>query len=131
MDKEGCFNETTACFYAANVVLAMSQLHAQDIVYRDLKPENLLVDAKGYIKMADFGFAKYIGSRKTFTICGTPDYQVDSLSGSQLHATEPVEAKAYCHVQQGPCRPYSGMWCCDLLSRCVDPSDLCMQPCWC
>lgn len=57
----------------------MSQLHAQDIVYRDLKPENLLIDSKGYIKMADFGFAKYIPNGKTFTICGTPDYQVSCL----------------------------------------------------
>ena len=54
----------------------MAHLHSLGIVYRDLKPENLLIDADGYVKMADFGFAKYIGDQKTFTICGTPDYQV-------------------------------------------------------
>ena len=74
---EGRFDEPTACFYAANVVLCMSQLHAQGIIYRDLKPENLLLDQQGYIKVADFGFAKLIEQGKTFTICGTPDYQVE------------------------------------------------------
>ena len=76
LDKEGSFPESTARFYAANVLLAMAHLHSLGIVYRDLKPENLLIDADGYVKMADFGFAKYIGNQKTFTICGTPDYQV-------------------------------------------------------
>ena len=80
LDKEGSFPEATARFYAANVLLAMSHLHSLGIVYRDLKPENLLIDAEGYVKMADFGFAKYIGTQKTFTICGTPDYQVSCCS---------------------------------------------------
>lgn len=76
LDVEGSFSDEAARFYAANVLLALQQLHAQGIVYRDLKPENLLMDSKGYIKVADFGFAKQIGSMRTFTICGTPDYQV-------------------------------------------------------
>ena len=63
-------------FYAANVLLALEHLHSRGLVYRDLKPENLLLDAQGYCKVADFGFAKKIGADKTYTICGTPDYQV-------------------------------------------------------
>lgn len=76
LDIEGAFSDDTARFYAANVILAFQSLHGKGIVYRDLKPENLLMDEKGYIKVADFGFAKHIGKQKTFTICGTPDYQV-------------------------------------------------------
>eukprot|EP00879_Flechtneria_rotunda_P001387 GHRR01001538.1.p1 GENE.GHRR01001538.1~~GHRR01001538.1.p1 ORF type:complete len:1213 (+),score=453.23 GHRR01001538.1:393-3641(+) len=79
LDIEGSFNDATACFYAANVLLALETLHMQGIVYRDLKPENLLLDTQGYIKMADFGFAKKIGSERTFTICGTPDYQAPEV----------------------------------------------------
>lgn len=76
LDRAGAFDEATARFYAANVLVALGELHAQGIIYRDLKPENLLIDAAGYVKLTDFGFAKFIGDRKTFTICGTPDYQV-------------------------------------------------------
>ena len=48
-------------------------LHTKNIVYRDLKPENLLVQADGYLKLTDFGFAKVVEDR-TYTLCGTPEY---------------------------------------------------------
>ena len=76
LDLAGAFDEPTAMFYAGNVLLALEHLHSRGLVYRDLKPENLLFDAQGYCKIADFGFAKKIGADKTYTICGTPDYQV-------------------------------------------------------
>ena len=57
------FPPSTAMFYAAEIILALEFLHDRFIVYRDLKPENLLLDAEGHIKVTDFGFAKEITDR--------------------------------------------------------------------
>lgn len=62
-----------AKFYAAQITLMFEYLHSMDIVYRDLKPENLLIDTSGYLKLTDFGFAKKLEGR-TYTLCGTPEY---------------------------------------------------------
>ena len=71
--KRGRFSVSMTRFYIASIVLAIQYLHAMDIVYRDLKPENLLLDEKGYLKITDFGFAKIVPDR-TWTLCGTPEY---------------------------------------------------------
>jgi protein kinase A len=71
------FDEEDAKFYAANVFLALEYLHGNNVIYRDLKPENLLVSNKGYLVLTDFGFAKCFSdasSAHTSSICGTPDY---------------------------------------------------------
>jgi serine/threonine protein kinase len=53
--------------------LAWEHLHSKNIIYRDLKPENLLISETGHVKVTDFGFAKKIDQR-TWTVCGTPEY---------------------------------------------------------
>jgi len=48
-------------------------IHSKNVIYRDLKPENLLIADDGYLKLTDFGFAKVVEGR-TYTLCGTPEY---------------------------------------------------------
>lgn len=71
--KMGKFEESSAKFYGAQVILALEYLHACELAYRDLKPENILIDRTGYIKITDFGFCKLVPGR-TWTLCGTPEY---------------------------------------------------------
>jgi protein kinase A len=71
--KSGRFNEEIACFYASQIVLTFEYLHHLNIIYRDLKPENVLYGEDGYLKITDFGFAKVCNLR-TGTFCGTPEY---------------------------------------------------------
>lgn len=76
--RGGKLADKDARFYAACVQDALEYLHDRDIVYRDLKPENLLIDDEGYIRVVDFGFSKKITTR-SFTLCGTPEYLAPEL----------------------------------------------------
>ncbi|XP_078282215.1 serine/threonine-protein kinase N2-like [Rhinoraja longicauda] len=70
------FSEPQARFYSACVILGLQFLHEKNIVYRDLKLDNLLMDAEGYVKIGDFGLCKEemgFGDR-TDTFCGTPEF---------------------------------------------------------
>ena len=76
MQRKMFFTEVEARFFVAQIVLAMEYLHSFDIIYRDLKPENVLIDAEGHCKLADFGLAKEnIGEKNYATsFCGSPAY---------------------------------------------------------
>ncbi|EER11993.1 cAMP-dependent protein kinase catalytic subunit, putative [Perkinsus marinus ATCC 50983] len=82
--KEGRLSNDHAKFYAAEILLAFQYLHDQDIIYRDLKPENLLIDSSGHVKVTDFGFAKIVDDR-TWTLCGTPEYLAPEIIQSKGH----------------------------------------------
>ncbi|XP_054707211.1 cGMP-dependent protein kinase, isozyme 2 forms cD4/T1/T3A/T3B-like [Uloborus diversus] len=83
---KGNFDDNTTRFYTACVVEAFAYLHARNIIYRDLKPENMILDTQGYVKLVDFGFAKKLqNGRKTWTFCGTPEYVAPEIILNRGH----------------------------------------------
>jgi len=80
----GRLESAHACFYAAQVTLMFEYLHSMMIIYRDLKPENLLISDDGYLKLTDFGFAKVLEGR-TYTLCGTPEYLAPEILLNKGH----------------------------------------------
>ncbi len=91
--SSGRFANDVALFYLTEILLAFQYLHSMDIAYRDLKPENLLIDKEGHVKLTDFGFSKtikdkYVGAetfRRTYTLCGTPEYLAPEIIKSKGH----------------------------------------------
>ncbi|KAM6928934.1 serine/threonine-protein kinase Sgk2 isoform 1-T2 [Lycodopsis pacificus] len=76
LQRERCFSEPRARFYAAEVASSIGYLHSLNIVYRDLKPENILLDFQGHVVLTDFGLCKegIEPEGTTSTFCGTPEY---------------------------------------------------------
>ncbi|KAJ2357217.1 Serine/threonine-protein kinase Sgk2 [Coemansia sp. RSA 2618] len=104
LQRERRFSENRARFYAAEITCALEYLHEMGVVYRDLKPENCLLDADGHVKIVDFGLAKEVGpvvwrtegsalysvedSGKTGTFCGTPEYLAPEVLLRQRYGKE-------------------------------------------
>ncbi|KAL7872507.1 hypothetical protein SRHO_G00074900 [Serrasalmus rhombeus] len=86
LKEVGRFDENIAVFVSACVVEAYAYLHKKNIMYRDLKPENLMLDSKGYVKLVDFGFAKELKrGQKTYSFCGTPEYMAPEIIQNHGH----------------------------------------------
>lgn len=81
LEREGIFLEDTACFYLCEIILALEHLHNLGIIYRDLKPENVLLDAQGHVKLTDFGLCKEHIQEGivTHTFCGTIEYMAPEI----------------------------------------------------
>jgi serine/threonine protein kinase len=77
LTTKGRFPEDKARFYAAQVILALEHMHSHGFVYRDLKPENVLIDSIGNAKLTDFGLSKgnvTLAAEGADSFCGTPEY---------------------------------------------------------
>jgi len=76
IEKKGVLEETLARFYLAEVILALEYLHEAEIIYRDLKPANVLIDSEFHAKLADFGLAKEKVNKvnPAMTMAGSPAY---------------------------------------------------------
>eukprot|EP00347_Sterkiella_histriomuscorum_P001958 403370015 len=77
MKKQLTMDEESSKFYLAEILTGVEQLHGMNILYRDMKPENILIDAFGHVKLIDFGFSKQlknIHKDRAYTNCGTPGY---------------------------------------------------------
>ena len=86
--KEQRFSEDRARIYSAEIIDAIHKLHLNNIIYRDLKPENVLLDAKGYIRITDFGLSKQgmAMGEKTYSFCGTPEYLAPEIIKGTGHS---------------------------------------------
>ncbi|XP_067462995.1 cGMP-dependent protein kinase 1 isoform X7 [Thunnus thynnus] len=86
LGDKGCLDECSTRFYTACVVEALSFLHYRGVVYRDVKPENVVLDEHGYAKLIGFRCAKKIEvGKKTWTFCGTPGYMAPEIILNKGH----------------------------------------------
>eukprot|EP00746_Dinoflagellata_sp_MGD_P133275 gnl/MRDRNA2_/MRDRNA2_66970_c0_seq1.p1 gnl/MRDRNA2_/MRDRNA2_66970_c0~~gnl/MRDRNA2_/MRDRNA2_66970_c0_seq1.p1 ORF type:complete len:421 (+),score=66.08 gnl/MRDRNA2_/MRDRNA2_66970_c0_seq1:102-1364(+) len=85
----GRFTDDQARFYAVEAALAIGYLHSMNILHRDLKPDNVMVDDLGHIKLVDFGFAQIVEPQgKSWTICGNANYLAPEVVQSRGYGTE-------------------------------------------
>jgi serine/threonine protein kinase len=88
LGRVGTFPEDRARFYTAEIALALEHVHKLDIIYRDLKPENVLLDTQGHVRLTDFGLSKEgitnnVSGATSF--CGTPEYLAPEILNRQGH----------------------------------------------
>eukprot|EP00927_Polykrikos_kofoidii_P059821 TRINITY_DN54943_c0_g1_i1.p1 TRINITY_DN54943_c0_g1~~TRINITY_DN54943_c0_g1_i1.p1 ORF type:complete len:398 (-),score=51.88 TRINITY_DN54943_c0_g1_i1:44-1237(-) len=87
LEREGRLAVDSAKFYAAQLLLCIRYLHQRTIVYRDLKPENVLIDRYGHIKITDFAFSRMLKAGElAYTIVGTPEYMSPEIINSSGHS---------------------------------------------
>ena len=95
LGRFGRLDGDLATFYAAQLVDVLAHLHTQDVAFRDVKPENALLDERGYLRLADFGLARRVDGDdgRCRTRCGTPLYAAPEVISGRSHG-RPVDAWA-------------------------------------
>ncbi|PVU98601.1 hypothetical protein BB559_001428 [Furculomyces boomerangus] len=96
LQREIRFSENRSRFYVSEIISAIGYLHELGIIYRDLKPENCLLDAHGHVRIVDFGLVKILDkngndgltNNRTFTFCGTPEYLTPEVLMRQPYGKE-------------------------------------------
>ncbi|KAJ3054602.1 serine/threonine protein kinase psk1 [Rhizophlyctis rosea] len=89
MANQRMFNDHEASFYLAELLLALEHLHELGIIYRDLKPENVLLAASGHILLTDFGLSKVALDART--VCGTTEYMAPEVVEEKLAYDKAVD----------------------------------------
>lgn len=88
LKNEKKFKEDTVIFYAIQLIMAIDYLHNKNIIHRDLKLENIMIDLEGYIKIIDYGLAKKLDETEedeATTYCGTPEYLAPEMVSRSGH----------------------------------------------
>ncbi|CAD8136549.1 unnamed protein product [Paramecium octaurelia] len=86
LDLKSKLSEQVAKMYTAEIILAIEALHQNKIMYRDLKPQNIIIDNKGHCMLTDFGLAKTdIENENTKSFCGTPAYMAPEVVNKKLY----------------------------------------------
>ena len=87
LQKDKRFTETKARYYLAEVLLALEDLHRRDIIFRDLKPDNIVFDKDGHALLTDFGLSKVgvLNNTQARSFCGSPAYLAPEMLRRQGH----------------------------------------------
>ena len=84
--KNKTFTEQETKFFISNLILSLEYIHSQKIIHRDVKPENLVLDSKGYVRLTDFGVAKINEPDNSSETSGTPGYMAPEVLLIQNHS---------------------------------------------